>query len=86
MTQANRERGIQKLMAVGLLKRMESSVHSFRLTLKRVHELMETTIRQIDDFEKRHSLSTIKQGDIPFLRDLDDEEDVLLYGKKLKFH
>ena len=84
LTQANRERGIQKLMAVGLLKRMESSVHSFRLTLKRVHELMETTIRQIDDFEKRHSLSTIKQGDIPFLRDLDDEEDVLLYGKKIE--
>ena len=30
---ASRERGIQKLMTVNLLKRLESSVEAFRLTL-----------------------------------------------------
>ena len=35
-TQANREKGIQRLMAINLMKRMESSVHSFRLTLNRM--------------------------------------------------
>lgn len=38
LTQAGRERGIQRLMRVNLLKRLESSVHSFRLTLKRILE------------------------------------------------
>ena len=31
--QASREHGIQKLMTVNLLKRLESSVEAFRLTL-----------------------------------------------------
>lgn len=35
-TQANRERGIRRLMAINILKRMESSVYSFRLTVERV--------------------------------------------------
>ena len=33
-TQANREQGIRRLTAINLMKRMESSVHSFNLTLK----------------------------------------------------
>lgn len=33
LKQAGREKGIQSLMTVNLLKRLESSVHSFRLTL-----------------------------------------------------
>ena len=34
LKQAGREKGIQALMTVNLLKRLESSVHSFRLTLE----------------------------------------------------
>ena len=33
-TQANREQGIRRLMAINLMKRLESSVYSFNLTLK----------------------------------------------------
>ena len=32
LTQAGREQGIRRLMSINLLKRLESSVHSFRLT------------------------------------------------------
>lgn len=35
-TQFNREQGIRRLTAINLMKRMESSVHSFNLTLKRI--------------------------------------------------
>ena len=47
-TQANREQGIRRLMAINLMKRMESSVASFRLTLSRIDNLLKTTISTID--------------------------------------
>ena len=34
-----REKGLRKLMATNLLKRLESSVNSFRLTLNRIHRV-----------------------------------------------
>lgn len=45
-TQANREQGIRRLMAINLMKRMESSVASFRLTLSRIDNLLKTTIKK----------------------------------------
>lgn len=47
-TQANREQGIRRLTAINLMKRMESSVYSFNLTLKRIMGLIESTIQLID--------------------------------------
>jgi hypothetical protein len=41
---ANRERGIQKLMTVNLLKRLESSVEAFRLTLTRLAHTVDQAI------------------------------------------
>lgn len=46
-----REKGLRKLMAINLLKRLESSVNSFRLTLERIKKLIETTIQTINKFE-----------------------------------
>lgn len=45
---ANRERGIQKLMTVNLLKRLESSVEAFRLTLGRLQSAVGQAIQTID--------------------------------------
>lgn len=45
-----RETGIQRLMNVNLLKRMESSVHSFLLTIQRVYKYLAETSKTIDDF------------------------------------
>ncbi len=45
-----REAGIQRLMSINLLKRMESSVHSFLMTVQRIHEYLETTNEAIRNY------------------------------------
>ena len=52
LTQTGREQGIKRLMSINLLKRLESSVNSFQLTLKRIKTLIESTIAAIDAFEQ----------------------------------
>ena len=47
---AGREIGIRRLMCINLLKRLESSVYSFRITLGRVRNLINSTIADIDDY------------------------------------
>ncbi|MCR5335878.1 MAG: DEAD/DEAH box helicase family protein [Synergistes sp.] len=51
LTQRGREQGIRRLMRINLLKRLESSVYSFNLTLSRILELIKGTIKAINDFE-----------------------------------
>ena len=51
LTQTGRERGIQRLMSINLLKRLESSVNSFQLTLQRIKKLIDDTISKIDQYE-----------------------------------
>ncbi|MBX3089799.1 MAG: DEAD/DEAH box helicase family protein [Cryobacterium sp.] len=45
---ANREKGIQRLMTVNLLKRLESSVEAFRMTLGRLEATVEEALDAID--------------------------------------
>jgi superfamily II DNA or RNA helicase len=52
LDQAGREKGIQKLMRVNLLKRLESSVDSFRITLGKFVGTVEHTIGEIEEFER----------------------------------
>jgi SNF2 family DNA or RNA helicase len=47
---AGRESGIRRLMCINLLKRLESSVYSFRITLERVRSLINGTIADIDAY------------------------------------
>ena len=84
-TQANREQGIRRLTAINLMKRMESSVFSFNLTLKRIKELIGNTIDTIDKYNNSSScklnLSDISLEDI----DVDDQNsDEFSFGKKVK--
>jgi len=48
-----REEGIRAIMRITLLKRLESSVHSFRLTLERVLGNMDSTLSAIGVFESK---------------------------------
>lgn len=86
-TQANREQGIRRLTAINLMKRMESSVYSFNLTLKRIKELIESTIDTIDRFDK-HSSVNRDLTDISNVDEFDDEDqntdDLFSLGKKVK--
>lgn len=54
-----REKGLRKLMATNLLKRLESSVNSFRLTLTRISEYIRETIKVIDDYDEKHGSASV---------------------------
>ena len=86
-TQANREQGIRRLMAINLMKRMESSVYSFNLTLGRIKELIENTINTIDNYENRVG-TQISLTDISNAEeyDLDDQnnDDFAAIGRKVQ--
>ena len=86
-TQANREQGIRRLTAINLMKRMESSVYSFNLTLTRIKELIETTIDTIDRFSKQSS-QELDLTDISNINEFDDEDqntdDLFSFGRKIK--
>lgn len=49
---AGREEGIRRLMSTNLLKRLESSVHSFRRTLERIDQNLGNKIAQIEAFQR----------------------------------
>lgn len=88
-TQANREQGIRRLMAINLMKRMESSVASFRLTLGRIDSLLKTTIEAIDNYNKCTD-TKLDLEDISRMNDfdLDDQNDdeLFSFGKKVKIN
>ena len=82
---SGREKGLKKLMAINLLKRLESSVNSFRLTLDRMKQQIDETLEAINTFLKTRqdirlstlSLETMLDGD-------DSENDFLIGGKKTR--
>ena len=52
LRQRDREQSLQALMTVNLLKRLESSVHSFRLSLQRLKDNHLATLAKIETFKK----------------------------------
>ena len=86
-TQANREQGIRRLTAINLMKRMESSVYSFNLTLKRILELIDSTIHSIDTYDKTSSVK-LDLTDITNIDDYDSEDqnadELFTFGKKVR--
>lgn len=85
LTQRGREQGIRRLMSINLLKRLESSVFSFNLTLSRIRELITKTIDAINRFEKYgvSDLDMYEESDNEF--DMDDSNtDFFSVGKKVK--
>lgn len=59
LTTSGRETGVRKLMAANLLKRLESSISSFRLTLERVFSVMNQCLNTIEVF-KAEGMATAK--------------------------
>ena len=88
---SGREKGLKKLMAINLLKRLESSVNSFRLTLSRMKEMIDETIEAIDNFLTTRqdvglAVQSFDRFDVQSLERLieDEEDDILIGGKKTK--
>ena len=85
LTQTGREQGIRRLMSINLLKRLESSVHSFQLTLIRIKELIDSTIEAINRFEKYGTADITMYEAQESEFDMDDSNtDYFSVGKKVK--
>ena len=89
LTQSGREQGIRRLMATNLMKRMESSVYAFHLTLVRIKDYIDKTIETITEFENTSHLQSMVFSDITNIQETefdgdDINDDVLAIGKKVK--
>ncbi|MCP9534488.1 SNF2-related protein [Prevotella copri] len=73
-----REKGLRNLMATNLLKRLESSVNSFRLTLERITAYIDETILLID--QEAEEIRGFRLRDMDYIswrRDLSADQEVL---------
>lgn len=87
VTQLGREMGVRYLMRIGLLKRLESSVYAFRLTLERVLLLIRKTIATIKKFEEFGDTESFEYMDLVEELKKDDNElseDIFSVGRKVK--
>lgn len=85
-TQVDREKSLKILMRMNLLKRIESSVYSFRLTLENIITQVKGAIEIIEK-EGSDTYSGIQangKSDFDWEPDWGDEENVI--GKKVKVH
>ncbi len=87
LTQSGRELGIRRLMSINLMKRMESSVYSFRLTLERIGKLISETIQKIDAFENGTDVRNLELDDLTDITEFDEDDqndDIFSIGSKVK--
>ena len=77
-SQVHRTTAVANLMRVNVLKRMESSVNSFRITLERILEGCEDLRRRLDEEDEgvTHSSTGVEDG-----MDDDDAEEIEAGGK-----
>lgn len=60
--QINREKALQRLMTINMLKRLESCVDSFRLTCQKIIQVNKDTLKVIEEFEKNKGNSYANQN------------------------
>jgi hypothetical protein len=73
-TQANREKFLVGMMKVNFLKRLESSIYSFNLTLQRTIEKIDGLKARIDRFRQYQAENPDVDWDELRVEDVDDEE------------
>lgn len=79
--QLDRDVNVTHLMRINLLKRMESSIHAFKLTTERILYLINQTLDKLDkgiDYNPDLGINNIN------LEDDDEDWDNLMIGKKRK--
>ena len=92
LRQADREKSLQALMTVNLLKRLESSVYAFRLTLQLLHDNNQAILEKIAAFKA--SGQGALEDSVEVLGNLEaDDDDVSMpgdeafqIGKKIKIN
>lgn len=85
LTQRGREEGIRRLMSINLLKRLESSVYSFKLTIERIKVLINDTIKTIEAYQSGDCILDLTELPDGSDFDLDDQNtDYFTVGRKVK--
>ncbi len=74
LKQVNREKALQRLMTINMLKRLESCVDSFRITLKNICEVNKRTYNSILEYEKGQAKSKTMEFSQIDEETLDDED------------
>lgn len=77
--QTDREKSLIQLMRINLLKRMESSIHSFKLTIEKLLFKINKTLEKIDNISEYN-----EDIDISLIDPEEDEYDEFMFGKKTK--
>ncbi len=75
--QRDRESSLKILMRINLLKRLESSVESFRLTLQKVKGQIENILLSIENFERNGISENLEEVVLSNINTDDDVEDIL---------
>ncbi len=78
--QRDREHFLIGMMRVNLLKRLESSVHSFTLTMRRILNKMDQVDHLIEEWRKRG-----KTNELDFCPDHEEEDDEFAIGKRRRY-
>jgi hypothetical protein len=87
LKQSDRERSLQALMTVNLLKRLESSVEAFRLTLQMLQDKHEKMLDKIEKFKKTGIIDSFDDLSATFENEDEDEmepsgsDDATIGGK-----
>lgn len=88
LKQADREKSLQILMRVNLLKRLESSVDSFRITLTKILSLIDNTLAEIDKYEQYGNNIDLDEIELTQYEEDEDIEDAInndfQIGQKVK--
>jgi SNF2 family DNA or RNA helicase len=74
LRQFNREKALQRLMTINMLKRLESSVDSFRITIQNVKFASVKTMELIEKFELSDRNDYVQELDNIVVDDFDDED------------
>jgi len=72
LKQSDREKSLQGLMRINLLKRLESSVDAFRITLSKILDIIDNNINRIDNYDAAQSSVAIDQMEFDSVN-LDDD-------------
>ena len=73
LRQTYREKALQRLMTINILKRLESCVDSFRITVKKIIKSYKDTLESISKYEFNNGASSIKLNNLDE-SDFDNED------------
>lgn len=88
LKQRDRESSLQILMRINLLKRLESSVESFRLTLSKIVANLERNLQRAEDYERSRQAQEVEYSEMEEA-DLDNDDwldEEFSIGKSVKIN